>query len=103
MDLMRSMIEMRNVSSQRRIAVTGLRPGVFERLQDGLVAALCGAMIPRVASRGGPAVRTSDQQLETTLGVGDFYQRVRSGAGRVATPEGQRRFGLALLEGSRTR
>jgi len=73
------------------------------RFDCRLVAALCGAMMLRVASRGDPAVRTSDEQLETTLGLGDFYQRVRSGAESFATHEGQRRFGLALLKESLSR
>jgi aminoglycoside phosphotransferase (APT) family kinase protein len=65
-----------------------------------LVAAMCGAMLLRVAHRSGHAGATGDETLESTLSLAEFYQRMRTGALNVATAEGQWVFGLALVKES---
>lgn len=64
------------------------------------VAAFCGVTFLHLARRHGHAGARGDETLETTLSLGDFYQRLRTGALNPATPEGQWHFGLALLKTS---
>ena len=61
-----------------------------------LVAALAGTMQLRLARRMNQPGAT-DQEA---LALGDFYQRLRSGAVTMGTPDGQWAFGLALLKES---
>jgi aminoglycoside phosphotransferase len=63
-----------------------------------LVAALCGAMFIHLARQQGHAGATGEETLESTLSLGEFYQRLMSGAVSVAAPEGQWLFGLALVK-----
>jgi aminoglycoside phosphotransferase (APT) family kinase protein len=65
-----------------------------------VASALCGSMFLHLARLGGHAGATGEEALETTPDLGVVYQRVRSGALGLATPEGQWAFGLALLQAS---
>ena len=67
--------------------------------RNGRVAVLCGAMFLRLAHKAGHA-GAGDETLESTMSLGDFYQRLRTGALNVASGEGQRLFGLALVKES---
>jgi aminoglycoside phosphotransferase (APT) family kinase protein len=58
-----------------------------------LVGALCGSTGLQMAHARGHTAGDNDQAL--TLGA--FYEQMRSGAVNLATPEGQWKFGLALL------
>lgn len=64
-----------------------------------LGAVVCGAMGARLAylsGHRGDAAAT----LESTTSLGDFYQRMRSGAVQLGSPAGQWEFGLALIKES---
>lgn len=63
-----------------------------------LVAALCGTTFLRMARQGGHAGATGEETIDSTLSLGDFYQRMRAGSLSGATPEGQWHFGLALVK-----
>ena len=65
-----------------------------------LLAVLCGAMFLRLARQGGHAGATGEETLDTTLSLGDFYQRMRAGVLNIATAEGKWWFGLALMKES---
>lgn len=65
-----------------------------------LVAALCGAMFLHLARQSGHAGATGGETLDATPALGDFYQRMLSGALSLATGEGQWCFGLALVKES---
>jgi aminoglycoside phosphotransferase (APT) family kinase protein len=65
-----------------------------------LVAAMCGILGLRMARLGGHGGATGTESLETTPGLGEFYQRLRAGQLNLATPEGQWSFGLALVKES---
>lgn len=75
------------------------------RYDRRLVAALCGSMFLHLARQGGhvgshaagsdaPGKDTAD----SAPSLGDFYQRLRSGALSLASPEGRWLGGLALLK-----
>ena len=64
-----------------------------------LVAVLCGTMFLKLAHKAGHTA-AGDETLESTMSLGDFYQRLRTGALNVASGEGQRAFGLALVKES---
>lgn len=68
--------------------------------QQRLVAILCGATLLRLARRRGHPGASSSETLDSTPALGDFYQRLRSGAINLATPEGQCAFGLTLAKTS---
>lgn len=65
-----------------------------------LVAAMCGILGLRVARMGGHAGASGAESIETTPGLGEFYQLLRTGQVNLATPEGQWSFGLALVKES---
>jgi aminoglycoside phosphotransferase (APT) family kinase protein len=65
-----------------------------------LVAALCVATFLRLASERGHAGATSGETLDSTLSLGEVYQRMRSGSLSLSTREGQWCLGLALLKES---
>jgi hypothetical protein len=65
-----------------------------------LVAALGGAMFLTLARRSGHAGATGGETLGSTPSLGEFYQRMQSGALSIATQEGQWWFGLALVKTS---
>jgi aminoglycoside phosphotransferase (APT) family kinase protein len=64
-----------------------------------LVAVLCGTMFLKLAHKAGHT-GAGDETLESTMSLGDFYQRLRTGAVSVASGEGQWSFGLALVKQS---
>jgi aminoglycoside phosphotransferase (APT) family kinase protein len=70
--------------------------------QRRLVAVLCGVVFLNLARHGGYPGSTGSETLESTLGLGDFYERLRSGASSIASAEGQWGFGLALLKAGAT-
>ncbi|MEP6729934.1 MAG: phosphotransferase [bacterium] len=63
-----------------------------------LMAIFGGTMLLRVASFSGHGGASGDETLESTLSLGEFYQRMQAGAVDVATAEGQWLFGLALVK-----
>ena len=65
-----------------------------------LVAALCGALFLNLARQQQHAGATGTETLDSTLGLGDVYQQMRTGALNVASAAGQWTFGLALLKAS---
>ena len=65
-----------------------------------LVAVLCGVAFLHLAYQSGHAGDTGRETLESTLSLGDFYQRMRAGSLNIATGEGQWWFGLALVRES---
>lgn len=67
-----------------------------------LAAALCGAMFTQLARRAGYAGADGERTLESTASLGEFYQRLRTGALSLASADGQWAFGLALLKASAT-
>jgi aminoglycoside phosphotransferase (APT) family kinase protein len=62
------------------------------------VAILCGATGLALARRNGHAGASGDDTLASVPGLGEFYQRMRSGAVSIGQPEGQWSFGLALVK-----
>ena len=64
-----------------------------------LVAVLCGTLFLHLACRGGHGGATGEA-LDSVPSLGEFYQRVQSGALSLATGQGQWWFGLALLKDS---
>ncbi len=65
-----------------------------------LVAVMCGAASLYVARQSGHAGAAGHETLDATPTLGEFYQRLRSGAASLATPQGQWSFGLALVRES---
>jgi thiamine kinase-like enzyme len=65
-----------------------------------LVALLCGVMFLNLARQRGVVAAPEEETLDSTLSLVDIYQRLRSGSFSVATPEGQRAFGLTLVKTS---
>jgi aminoglycoside phosphotransferase (APT) family kinase protein len=65
-----------------------------------LTAALCGAMFLQLAQRAGHSGAGGLETLESTQSLGELYQQLRSGAVSLASPEGQWKFGLALVKTS---
>ena len=65
-----------------------------------LVAVLCGAAFLHLARQSGHTGATGGETLDSTPSLGDFYQRMSSGALNIATGEGQWWFGLALVKAS---
>jgi aminoglycoside phosphotransferase (APT) family kinase protein len=63
-----------------------------------LAAVMCCAVFLHLAHQQGHAGATGDETLESTLSLGDFYKGLMTGAFRLASAEGQWRFGLALLK-----
>ena len=64
------------------------------------MAAMCGVTGIRIARLAGHACATGADSLETTPGLGEFYQRLRAGEVNLATAEGKWSFGLALVKES---
>jgi aminoglycoside phosphotransferase (APT) family kinase protein len=65
-----------------------------------LAAALAGAFQLHLARGMKHPGATGAETLDAALSLGDFYQRLRSGALQLATAEGLWTFGLALLKES---
>ena len=65
-----------------------------------LVPALCALVFMRLARKGGHPGATGGETLASTPGLGEIYQRMRSGAFSLATPEGLWGFGLAMAKTS---
>jgi aminoglycoside phosphotransferase (APT) family kinase protein len=63
-----------------------------------LASGFCGAMFLHLAQRAGHAGADGRETLASTPSLSDFYQRLRSGAVNIASPEGQWGFGLALVK-----
>jgi aminoglycoside phosphotransferase (APT) family kinase protein len=74
-------------------------PGRFLYLRR-LVAARAGPPPLSFARELDDAGATATQTLATTLSLGEFYQRMATGALKLGTPRGQWAFGLALLKES---
>ena len=63
------------------------------RLMAMLFAVNCFA----AARQGGHPGATGNETVETTLPLGDFYQRLRAGLVNIATTDGQWLFGMAMV------
>jgi hypothetical protein len=77
----------------------GELPDRFRYLRR-LAASLAGTMQLYLARLMKHAGATGAETLASTLPLGDFYQRLRAGALKVGTADGQWAFGLALLKES---
>jgi hypothetical protein len=64
-----------------------------------VVAALCGSAFLLMARLGG-YVGATGEKLDSTHSLGEFYQRMQSGALSIGTKEGKWAFGLALMKES---
>lgn len=67
-----------------------------------LMAAMGGINGLLMARRGGYAGATEAELIETTAGLGEFYQRLRTAQVDISTAAGQWSFGLALVKESIT-
>jgi len=67
-----------------------------------LIAVLCAVVGMGMQLSSGPSPTQSGpiETLESTLPLGEFYQKLRAGELRLDTPEGGRAFGLALIKES---
>jgi aminoglycoside phosphotransferase (APT) family kinase protein len=65
-----------------------------------LVAALAGTAGLSIARQLKHPGATGAETLASTLPLGEFYQRLRTGEAKLGTPDGQWLFGLALLKES---
>ena len=63
-----------------------------------IAAVMCGAGFLRLARNSGHVGATGEETIESTLGLGECYQQMRSGALSIATSTGQWVFGLALVK-----
>lgn len=63
-----------------------------------LVGVLCGVGMLRTARQAGHA--GADGEPASTPSLAEFYQKLRTGAVNVGTPDGQWAFGLALVKAS---
>lgn len=63
-----------------------------------LVAALAGANFLDLARRAGHPGAAGGETAQSTVPLGDLYQRMRAGEFSMAAPEGQWAFGLALVK-----
>jgi aminoglycoside phosphotransferase (APT) family kinase protein len=70
------------------------------RYNRRLVAALVGTMLLYLARNMKHAGATGAETLDSTPTLGDFYQRLSTGAVRLGTADGQWTFGLTLLKES---
>jgi thiamine kinase-like enzyme len=75
--------------------VAGL-PARF-RYNRRLAAAVFGATFLYLAHRQGQPIEDGDNTLEATPTLGECYDRIRAGTLRLASPEGQWLFGLAMM------
>jgi hypothetical protein len=74
-------------------------PEAFQ-YQRRLAAALVGSLFLELAWVGGHGGAIGSDTLETTASIGDLYTGMREGAFDIAAPDGQWRFGLAMIKGS---
>jgi aminoglycoside phosphotransferase (APT) family kinase protein len=65
-----------------------------------LAAALCGVTFLKLALAGGHPGADGSETLASVLSLSDVYQRLTAGTLRVASPEGQWAFGLAMVKAS---
>ena len=67
-----------------------------------LIAVFCPVFGMGMQISNGPVPAWSGpmETLESTLSLGDFYQKLRAGELRLDSPEGGRAFGLALIKES---
>jgi aminoglycoside phosphotransferase (APT) family kinase protein len=67
-----------------------------------LIAVLCPVVGMGMQLSNGPGLARSGaiETLESTLSLGEFYQRLRAGELRLDSPDGGRAFGLALIKES---
>jgi aminoglycoside phosphotransferase (APT) family kinase protein len=80
----------------KSVSALPVRFAYFRRL----VAVLCGVAFLHLAARSGPVGASGKETLESTPSLADFYQRLRTGAVNIASADGQRSFGFALLKES---
>jgi aminoglycoside phosphotransferase (APT) family kinase protein len=65
-----------------------------------LASALCAAMFLHLARQAGHAGASGGETFASAPSLSEFYQRARSGAVSIASPDGQWEFGLALAKAS---
>jgi hypothetical protein len=65
-----------------------------------LASALCAAMFLHLARQAGHAGASGGETIASAPSLSEFYQRARSGAVSIASPDGQWEFGLALAKAS---
>ena len=78
-------------------------PAIFAYMRR-LIAVLCPVvgMGMQIARGPTPIQSGAIETLESTLSLGEFYQKLRTGELRLDSPEGGRAFGLALIKESFT-
>ena len=65
-----------------------------------LIAVLGPVTGMQLSNGRGPVRSGAIETLESTLSLGEFYQRLRAGEVRLDSPDGKRAFGLALIKES---
>jgi aminoglycoside phosphotransferase (APT) family kinase protein len=65
-----------------------------------LVAVLVGVMFVHIARQSGHAGADGTERLESTPSLADFYQKMRTGAVSIGTPEGRWQYGMSMLKHS---
>ena len=63
-----------------------------------VVGVLCGAAFMHLARQGGHGGATRAETLDSTQSLLEIYQQMRAGALSIASADGQRAFGLALVK-----
>ena len=89
---------LRLLSAYEGAALGGLPEGFLRNRR--LVGALAGALQLHLACQRKHPGATRAETLESTLPLGEFYQRLRAGTLGLATAEGLWTFGLAVLKES---
>jgi aminoglycoside phosphotransferase (APT) family kinase protein len=74
-------------------------PAAF-RYQRRVAAALAGSLFLDLARQGGHPGADGSETLDSTAPLGELYAAMREGTISLASPEGQWRFGLAMVKGS---
>ena len=94
----------RSAAFGERADRSGPRAVELIRTADGsaLAGVLCGAAFMHLARQNGHAGATGAETVDSTLSLGEFYQRMRAGTVSIATGEGQWAFGLTLLKAGLT-
>jgi aminoglycoside phosphotransferase (APT) family kinase protein len=88
------------LSAHDGVTITALPPRFIYNRR--LVGVMCGSLFLSMERSNGNARATSDETLESVISLAEFYQRLRAGRLSVASADGQRIFGLALLKASLT-
>ena len=102
-DLATASVFLRMDAAHRRTLLSAYEGEAVERIPPRfdynrrLMATLFAVSCLAAARQGGHPGATGDETMETTMPLGDFYQRLRSGLVNIATVDGQWSFGLSMV------